>query len=53
MDVNKGLGIVGTILIAIAVVLFFNKQGGLGFISLLLGLGLYIYSRRDKDFRSM
>ena len=53
MDKRKLEGIAGIVLIIISVIMFFAKRGGLGFIVFLLGLGLYIYSRRGTDYRSM
>lgn len=45
--------IAGIVLIILSVFMFFTKRGGLGFIVFLIGLGLYIYSRRGKDYRSI
>lgn len=45
--------IFGIVFIILSVILFFFKRGGLGFLVFLIGLTLYIYSRRGTDYRSM
>lgn len=40
-------------LLILSVFLFFTKKGGVGFFVFVIGLGLYIYSRRGTDYRSM
>ena len=43
----------GIVFIILSVFLFFTKRGGMGFLVFLIGLGLYIFSRRGTDYRSM
>lgn len=45
--------IFGIVFVILSVILFFSKRGGLGFLVFLIGLGLYIYSRRGTDYRSI
>jgi len=45
--------IFGICLIIMSVFMFAKKYGGLGFLIFLIGLGLYIYSRRGTDYKSM
>ena len=43
----------GIIFIILSVFLFFTKRGGLGFLAFFFGLGIYIFSRRGTDYKSM
>ena len=43
----------GIVFIILSVFFFFTKRGGMGFIVFLIGLGLYIFSRRGTDYKSM
>lgn len=53
MDKRKLESIIGVVLVILSLFMFFTRRGGLGFIVFLIGLGLYIYSRRGNDYRSM
>ena len=53
MRKNKIESIIGLALLILSVFMFINKRGGLGFFVFLIGLGLYIYSRRGTDYKSM
>ena len=53
MKNNKLESICSIFLLILSVFLFFTKKGGVGFFVFLIGLGLYIYSRRDSDYRSI
>lgn len=53
MDKIKLESIIGVVLVILSLFMFFTRRGGLGFIVFLIGLGLYIYSRRGSDYRSM
>lgn len=53
MNERKLESILAIVFIIISVFMFFTKRGGMGFIVFLIGLGLYIFSRRGTDYRSM
>ena len=53
MNERKIESILAIIFIIISVFMFFTIRGGMGFLVFLLGLGLYIFSRRGTDYRSM
>lgn len=53
MNERKIESIFAIVFIIISVFMFFTKRGGMGFIVFLIGLGLYIFSRRGTDYRSM
>ena len=53
MNEKKIESILAIIFIIISVFMFFTKRGGMGFLVFLIGLGLYIFSRRGTDYRSM
>ncbi len=53
MNERKIESILAIVFIIISVFMFFTKRGGMGFIVFLIGLGLYIFSRRGTDYRSM
>ena len=53
MNERKIESILAMVFIIISVFMFFTKRGGMGFIVFLIGLGLYIFSRRGTDYRSM
>ena len=53
MNERKFESILAVVFIILSVFMFFTKRGGVGFIVFLLGLGLYIFSRRGTDYRSM
>lgn len=53
MKNNKLESICSIFLLILSVFLFFAKKGGVGFFVFLIGLGLYIYSRRGSDYRSI
>lgn len=53
MNERKIESILVIVFIIISVFMFFTKRGGMGFIVFLIGLGLYIFSRRGTDYRSM
>ena len=53
MNERKIESILAVVFIIISVFMFFTKRGGMGFLVFLLGLGLYIFSRRGTDYRSM
>lgn len=53
MNERKFESMLAIIFIIISVFMFFTKRGGVGFLVFLLGLGLYIFSRRGTDYRSM
>ena len=50
IKVEKTLGI---LMIILSVFMFFSKEGELGFVIFIIGLFLYIYSRKGTDYRSM
>ena len=50
IKVEKTLGI---LMIILSVFMFFSKKAGLGFVIFIIGLFLYIYSRKGTDYRSM
>lgn len=51
---DKKLKQIGAIIAIIAsVVLFFKKQGGVGFFFLLIGLILFIRSKKGENYMSM
>lgn len=53
MNERKLLSILAIVFIILSVFMFFTKKGGMGFLVFLIGLGLYIFSRRGTDYRSM
>ena len=53
MNERKLLSILAIVFIIISVYMFFTKKGGMGFLVFLIGLGIYIFSRRGTDYRSM
>ena len=53
MNQRKIESILAIVFIIISVFMFFTKRGGMGFLVFLIGLGLYIFSRRGIDYRSM
>ena len=53
MNERKIESILAVVFIIISVFMFFTKRGGMGFLVFLLGLGLYIFSRRGTDYRSI
>lgn len=53
MKKTKLQSTIGVVLVILSVFMFYNKRGGLGFFVFFIGLGLYIYSRRGTDFKSM
>ena len=53
MNERKIESILAIVFIILSVFMFFTKRGAMGFIVFLLGLGLYIFSRRGTDYRSM
>lgn len=53
MNERKLLSILAIVFISISVFMFFTKKGGMGFLVFLIGLGIYIFSRRGTDYRSM
>lgn len=53
MHERKLLSILAIVFIILSVFMFFTKKGGMGFLVFLIGLGLYIFSRRGTDYRLM
>ena len=53
MNERKIESILAIVFIIISVFMFFTKRGGMGFLVFLIGLGIYIFSRRGTDYRSM
>ena len=50
IKVEKTLGI---LMIILSVFMFFSKEGELGFVIFIIGLFLYIYSRKGTYYRSI
>ncbi len=53
MDKVKVERIIGIIMIILSIFFFFSKRGVIGLVVFLMGLFMYIYSRKGTDYRSM